>query len=280
MHILRHYSVICRMIKIEHSIFVLPFAYAGAFIAARGWPGLSALAWLTIAMLGLRAFALGVGMVADLPYDRKRSDTSKLPLVRGEITPWQTWRFCGVMGVLFVLACAAMNPVCLALSPVALVITALYSYIKRFTWLCHFALGAVLAIAPIGGWLCVSPHFSLPMLLLGLGMLFWVSGFDALYSCQSVDFDAQSGLHSLPVRFGLQGALIIAAFSHVMAVLFWLLAGLDLSLGWYLCLGAAAAILWWEHGLVSPDRLNDIHFAFALNGPVSLLLLVGAVVGS
>lgn len=281
MHILQNFGVICRMIKIEHSIFALPFAYAGAFLAAGGWPGLEPIIWLTIAMVGIRSFAMGVNRVADLPYDRKNPRTAKWPLVTGEITPWQTWQFCGIMAVLFVVACGAMNPVCLALSPFALAIAAFYSYTKRFTWLCHFVLGAVLALAPIGGWLCVSPSFSLPMLLLGLAVLFWVGGFDALYSCQDTGFDAESGLHSLPVRFGLPGAMLIAACCHVNTVLFLLLTGiaLGLSFGWYLCIAATAGILWWEHRLVSPDKLDQIRFAFALNGPVSLLLLVGALIG-
>lgn len=281
MHILQNFTIICRMIKIEHSIFALPFAWSGAFMAAGGWPGFEALLWLTIAMVGVRSFAMAFNRVADLPYDRKNPRTAKRPLVTGELTPWQTWRFCGVMAGVFVLACAAMNPICLALSPVALIIAALYSYTKRYTWLCHYVLGAVLALAPLGGWLCVSPSFALPPFLLALGVLFWVGGFDALYSCQDVLFDAESGLHSLPVRFGLEGAMIIAAFSHVNTIILLALTGmaLGLSFGWYFTLAVTAGILWWEHRLVSPDNLQNIRFAFALNGPISVLLLIGTLLG-
>lgn len=281
MRMLQSFGVICRMIKIEHSIFALPFAYAGAFLAKGGWPGLEPLIWLTIAMVGIRSFAMAFNRIADLPYDRKNPRSAKWPLVTGEITPWQTWQFCGAMAALFVVACAAMNPVCLALSPLALGMAALYSYTKRYTWLCHFALGSVLALAPIGGWLAVSPAFALPPFLLACGVLFWVAGFDALYSCQDAMFDAETGLHSLPVRFGLQGAMLIAAFCHVNTVIFLVLAGMAcaLSFGWYLALAVTAGILWWEHRLISPDNLEKIRLAFALNGPISVLLFFGTLLG-
>ena len=280
MHILKSFGIICRMIKIEHSIFALPFAYAGAILAAGGWPGLETVLLLTLAMVAVRSFAMAFNRVADLPYDRKNPRTAKRPLVTGEITPWQTWRFCGVMAVLFVVACGAMNPVCLAFSPLALAMAAAYSYTKRYTWLCHFALGAVLAL--IGGWISVSPSYAPAPFLLALGVLFWVAGFDALYSCQDMSFDTESGLHSLPVRFGLSGAMLIAAFCHINTVLFLILTGMELRLsaGWYLAVLVCAGILWWEHRLVSPDKLENIRFAFALNGPVSVLLLAGAALGT
>ena len=281
MHILKNFSVICRMIKIEHSIFALPFAWAGAVLAARGWPGLSVLALLTIAMVSIRSFAMAFNRVADLPFDRKNPRTSSWPLVTGEITIWQTWRFCGIMATVFILSCMAINQVCLALSPFALIMAALYSYTKRYTWLCHFMLGAVIGLAPIAGWLSVQPSFSMTPILLGMGVLFWIAGFDALYSCQDLHFDEDSGLHSLPVRFGLNGAMLISAFSHVNTVLFLLLVGvaMGLSFGWYLALAATAGILWWEHSLVSPEHVENVRFAFALNGPISVLLLIGAILG-
>ena len=281
MNIAKNFAVFCRMVKIEHSIFALPFAYSGAFLAARGWPGLKLLVLLTLAMVGIRSFAMAFNRVVDLEYDRKNPRTAKWPLVTGEITPWQTWRFCGVMAALFVLSCAAINPVCLMLTPVALVLVALYSYTKRFTWACHFVLGAVIGLAPVAGWLSVQPSLSLPPVLLGLGVLFWIAGFDALYSCQDKNFDESQGLHSLPVRFGLHGAMLLAAFCHVNTVIFLLLTGLacGLSLGWYAAILVAGGVLLWEHRLLSPDNLENIRFAFALNGPISILLLIGALLG-
>jgi len=281
MHILKSFGVICRMIKIEHSIFALPFAWAGTILATGGWPDAWTLFLLTVAMVAIRSFAMAFNRIVDLPFDRANPRSASWPLVTGEITPWQTWRFCGLMAAMFILACMGMNNLCLALSPLALILAAAYSYTKRFTWLCHFMLGAVIGLAPVAGWLAVQPHFSLPPILLGLGVLFWIAGFDILYSCQDVTFDHDTGLHSLPVRFGLPGAMLIAAFCHVNTVLFLLLAGLALNLapGWYLILVAVAGILWWEHRLVSPDKLENIRLAFALNGPISILLLLGAVLG-
>lgn len=281
MNIAKNFAVFCRMVKIEHSIFALPFAYSGAFLAARGWPDPWTLVLLTLAMVGIRSFAMAFNRVVDLEYDRKNPRTAKWPLVTGEITPWQTWRFCGVMAALFVLSCAAINPVCLMLSPLALVLAALYSFTKRFTWGCHFVLGSVIGLAPVAGWLSVLPALSLPPLLLGLGVLFWIAGFDALYSCQDKNFDESQGLHSLPVRFGLHGAMLLAAFCHVNTVIFLLLTGLAcaLSFGWYAAILLAGGVLLWEHRLLSPDNLENIRFAFALNGPISILLLIGALLG-
>ncbi|MDL2315730.1 putative 4-hydroxybenzoate polyprenyltransferase [Desulfovibrio sp. OttesenSCG-928-A18] len=281
MQFVKNLGVLCRMVRIEHSIFALPFAYVGAFLAAGGWPGLPLLFLLTVAMVGIRSFAMAFNRVADLPYDRKNPRTAHWPLVTGEITVWQTWRFAGVMAVLFVVSCAAMNPVCLALSPLALIMCAIYSYTKRLTWLCHFVLGAVIALAPIAGWLSVSPSFSVTFLLLAFGVLFWIAGFDILYSCQDMAFDSQKGLHSLPVRFGVQGAQTVSAFCHVNTVLFLFLAGLgqSLSFGWYFTLIISAAILWWQHSLISPDRPENVRFVFAMNGPISVLLFLGTLLG-
>ncbi len=295
MSICKNFGAVCRMIKIEHSIFALPFAYAGAFLAhdavsqtahladskTTGWPGFGLLFLLTVAMVGIRSFAMAFNRVADLPFDSKNPRTAGRPLVTGEITPWQTWRFCGAMAAVFVVACAAINPVCLALSPLALILAALYSYTKRFTWLCHFILGSVIGLAPIAGWVSVSPSFAMPPLLLGCAVLFWIAGFDVLYACQDTDFDREAGLHSLPARFGLPTALTLAAFCHINTVLFLFLTGLacGLSFGWYFFLIITACVLWWEHRLVSPSNLEHLRFAFALNGPISVLLLVGTLLG-
>ncbi len=281
MRFLDNFGAVCRMIKIEHSIFALPFTYAGAFLAAGGWPGGSRLLLLTLAMVGIRSFAMGINRLADLPFDRKNPRTAGRALVTGEVTSWQTWRFCGVMAALFVVCCAALNSVCLAFSPLVLALAALYSYTKRITWLCHFLLGTVIGFAPVAGWLSVSPFFSLAPLLLGMGVLFWIAGFDIHYSCQDVLFDAQEGLHSLPVRFGVEGAMLVSAFCHVNTVIFLFFAGLAcrLSFGWYFALMIAAGILWWGHTQITASRLDQIRLVFTLNGPVSVVLFLGSLMG-
>jgi 4-hydroxybenzoate polyprenyltransferase len=277
------FSAICRMIKIEHSIFALPFAYSGAFLAKRGWPGVWTLLVLTIAMVGIRSYAMAFNRIADLPYDSKNPRTAKRALVTGLVSPWQAWRFCGVMAAMFVVACAALNTACLYLSPLALVLASLYSYSKRVTWACHFFLGSVIGLAPVAGWLAVSPAYplALPPLLLGIAVAFWIAGFDILYACQDILFDQGAGLRSLPASFGLASALHISAFCHIITIIFLVLTGLACSLGWawHACLAVTACVLWWEHAIVSPEDISRLRTAFALNGPVSILLLAGVLLG-
>jgi 4-hydroxybenzoate polyprenyltransferase len=275
------FRAFCRLVRIEHSIFALPFAYSGAFLARNGLPSAEILLALTIAMVGIRSFAMGVNRILDLPFDGKNPRTANRPLVTGEITVRQAWIFCGVMGAVFIAACAALNSLCLALSPLPLILAVFYSYTKRFTWLCHFVLGAVIGLAPVAGWLSVSPAYALPPLLLGLGVTFWIAGFDILYAGMDISFDREQGLFSLPARFGPETAFALAAFSHVNTILFLLLTALacSLSFGWHLCLALSAAILFREHRIAktaSPDRLR---LAFAMNGPISLLLLLGTILG-
>ncbi|ADP86063.1 4-hydroxybenzoate octaprenyltransferase [Nitratidesulfovibrio vulgaris] len=276
------FAAICRMIKIEHSIFALPFAFAGAFIASGGIPAWKPFVLLTIAMVAVRSFAMAFNRVVDLPFDRRNPRTQNRPLVTGEITRLQTWAFIVVMAVVFVLACAGLNRLCLMLSPLALGISALYSVMKRFTWLCHFVLGAVLGLAPLAGWLSVDPVFTLPAVLLFWGVLFWVAGFDILYSCQDTAFDIEVGLHSVPARFGIPTALVISTFCHVNTVVFFLLAGwaAGLSWAWYPVWAIVSLVLVLEHRLIRADDLSRVNMAFfTLNGVVSIVVFAGIVAG-
>lgn len=276
------FAAICRMIKIEHSIFALPFAFAGAFIASGGVPAWKPFVLLTIAMVAVRSFAMAFNRVVDLPFDRRNPRTQNRPLVTGEITRLQTWAFIVVMAVVFVVACAGLNRLCLMLSPLALGISALYSVMKRFTWLCHFVLGAVLGLAPLAGWLSVDPVFTLPAVLLFWGVLFWVAGFDILYSCQDTAFDIEVGLHSVPARFGIPTALVISTFCHVNTVVFFLLAGwaAGLSWAWYPVWAIVSLVLVLEHRLIRADDLSRVNMAFfTLNGVVSIVVFAGIVTG-
>jgi 4-hydroxybenzoate polyprenyltransferase len=274
-------KALARLVKIEHSVFALPFAYIGLFVAARGWPGWRPFLLLSLAMVAMRSFAMAVNRLADLPYDRVNPRTSKRELVTGEVGLIQAWVFTVGCAVVFVAACWGLNRVCLALAPVALVWGAFYSLTKRFTWLCHFVLGSVLGLAPVAGWLAVDPRFTLPAILFGCGVTCWVAGFDVLYACQDVDFDRSRGLRSMPVRFGVGGALSLAAFAHVDAAVFFLLAGYaaDLSLVYYLGWAVCAAVLLVEHRLIAEDDLSRINVAFfTLNGVIAALLGLAAIV--
>jgi 4-hydroxybenzoate polyprenyltransferase len=272
--------LLARMVKIEHSIFALPFAYLGMVWAAGGWPGWRIFLALTLAMVAVRSFAMAVNRLADLPMDSRNPRTQMRPLVTGEIGVPETRVFIAVCALIFVGACWLLNPLCLALSPVALVWSALYSYTKRFTAVCHFFLGSVLGLAPLAGWLAVSPTVAMTPVLLGLGVTFWVAGFDILYASQDVEFDRSEGLHSLPARLGVGPALAVSTFSHVVTAIFFLLAGWAAGAGLVytgVCL-VVAAILLAEHRLISADDMSRVNRAFfTMNGFVAVFLFAGAV---
>lgn len=271
---------LCRLVKIEHSVFALPFAYLGVFLAAGGWPGWRPFLLLTLAMVAVRSFAMTVNRLADLRYDRVNPRTAMRPLVTGEITLTEASIFAVLTAVVFVAACAGMNATCLALSPLALGLAGFYSFTKRFTSLAHFVLGSVLGLAPLAGWMSVDPRLTLPAALFFFGVTFWVAGFDILYSCQDADFDREQGLHSLPAIHGLRAALAMARMSHANTGIFFLLAGWAGGLGWpyFVVAGAACVILAAEHHLVSAEDLSRVDTAFfTFNGIVSIALFLGAL---
>lgn len=270
--------LLCRMIKIEHSLFALPFAFMGSFAAAGGLPAAKELTLVAIAMVCIRSFAMMFNRIADRRYDALNPRTAGRALVTGEATTRQAWIFCAVMAAGFMLSAVPMPRICLVLSPAVLLVAAFYSYTKRFTWLCHFALGLMLAMAPMGGWLAVTGSFSLPPILLSASVIFWTAGFDIFYSCQDAEFDNTHGLHSAPVHFGIPASLVMAGFCHANMVIFLFLAGYGFGYGWpwYVTTSGVAAILIWEHRLVKPDDLTRVNLAFfILNALVAAFLFCG-----
>jgi len=279
---MRTLVLLARMVKIEHSVFALPFAYAGCCLAARGWPGWRAFLLVTVAMVAVRSFAMAFNRIADLGFDRLNPRTQGRPLVTGEISLPAAWAFTLGAALVFVLACAGMNSLCLALSPAALGLCALYSLAKRFTWGCHFLLGLSLGLAPVGGWIAYEPVFRLPAVALLLAVTFWVAGFDVIYATQDMAFDREQGLRSIPARFGLDTGLALSAFAHVNTSLFLALAGWAAGLGWpYFAVWAlTTAVLVYEHSIVRPDDLTRVNTAFfTLNGFISPALLLGVLLG-
>lgn len=276
-------ATFCRMIKIEHSIFALPWAWAGAILAAGGMPPLLPLIMLTIAMVGVRSFAMGINRIADLPFDRENPRTCERALVTGEITLTQAWLFCGVSALVFIGACACLNSLCLSLALPALLFTAVYSLLKRLTPYCHYWLGACLGLAPLAGWLSVNPaSLGLAPLLLFCAVTLWVGAFDVYYAFQDLDFDTAFELHSLPADKGPEAALTIAGFSHVLTSLFLLLFGLaaQLSLIWYAFWLGISLLLLVEHRIMRKQDLSRVNLAFfTLNGIVSPLVLLGIILG-
>ena len=277
------FADICRMVKIEHSIFALPYAWAGAFLAAGGLPPARSLIFLTLGMVAARSFAMAFNRLVDLPFDRDNPRTCKRPLVTGAISVRQTKAFCWLMAAVFVLACGALNTVCLWLSVPALLFAAAYSLLKRFTPLCHFWLGATLGLAPLAGWLSVTPAVpGMPAVLLFFAVTFWVAAFDIYYAFQDMEFDAAFGLYSVPACYGAESALLIAAFSHIMTSLFLLLTGFaaGLSWPWYALWLGISALLFAEHRLMRPQDLRFVNTAFfTLNGIISPVVLLGVLLG-
>jgi 4-hydroxybenzoate polyprenyltransferase len=262
----------------EHTIFALPFAYLGLFLAAQGWPGWSPFVWVTIAMVGARTAAMSFNRLIDARIDAANPRTARRLIPTGQISR-RSVLLVGVAGLLLLLLAAGLlNPLCLALSPIAVIALTGYSFTKRFTWLSHIVLGFTDAMAPAGGWLAVQPHFTLPMLLLAFAVGIWIAGFDIIYACQDADFDREHRLHSIPARFGVATALHIARACHVLMISALVILGILLpSLGWiYLVgVGAAAGLLIYEHTLVSPHDMTKIHVAFfTVNSYVASVLFV------
>jgi 4-hydroxybenzoate polyprenyltransferase len=262
-----------RMIRFSHSVFALPFALASAALAAReGGVTLRQIAWIVVAMVSARSAAMGVNRLADHELDGRNPRTASRELPRGVLSRREAWAFVAASVAVFVVAAGRLNPLCLALSPVALGIVFGYSYTKRFTALSQLALGLSLAVAPVGAWLAIRGRFDAVPLVLGLAVVLWVAGFDTIYACQDAEFDRREGLHSIPARLGVPRALLVARVLHVGAVaaLLALFALVPLHPLYVAGVGAVAALLAWEHTLVRPDDLSRVMQAFNLNGWVSL----------
>jgi 4-hydroxybenzoate polyprenyltransferase len=265
-----------RMIRFSHSVFALPFALASLSLAAReGGVTSGQVAWIVVAMVAARSAAMGFNRLADHGLDARNPRTASRELPRGVLSRPEVWLFVAVSAVVFVLAAAMLNPLCLALSPLALAIVLGYSFPKRFTALSQVVLGLSLAVAPVGAWLAVRGRFDLAPLALALAVLLWVAGFDTIYACQDAEFDRREGLHSIPARLGVARALMVARGLHLgaIAALLALYVLVPLHPLYLAGVAAVAALLAWEHTLVRPDDLSQVMRAFNLNGWVGLLYL-------
>lgn len=280
----RSVAVFSENIKLEHTVFALPFAYLGTFLAAGGVPPLRTLLWVTLAMAGARTAAMSFNRYIDRRIDARNPRTARRPIPAGSLSP-RVVLLAGIVstGVL-VLSAAMLNPVCLLLSPIAVVALVGYSYTKRWTPLCHVALGFTDALAPAGGWLAVRPTFAwpevVPMLLLSLAVGLWIGGFDMLYACQDVEFDRRERLHSIPADWGVRAGLLAARACHIAMIAALVGVGVLLGLAWpfYVALGISVGLLAWEHRLVKPDDLSRINLAFFnINGYISMVLFAGTL---
>lgn len=278
---MRKLKIILEMIKFEHTVFALPFAVMSAFIAAGGLPPLPKLGWILLAMVGARSCAMAFNRLADADVDAKNPRTATRAIPAGLITKGAVWGFTLVSAGLLVFAAWRLNPLAFALSPVALAVVMGYSYAKRFTALSHFWLGLGLSISPVGAWIAIQGSFAWPPILLCLVVLLWTAGFDIIYACQDVGFDRTHGLHSVPAKIGIKGALWLSSALHVIAVLLLLSMPqlVELGLFYYIGVGIVVLIFIYEHAIVTPTDLSRVNLAFfTLNGMISLVLMALSIV--
>ena len=273
----RSLRLVLEMIKFEHTIFALPFALIGMLLAARGWPAGRTALWIVVAMVGARSAAMGWNRYADRDLDAENPRTKGRALPAGLLAPGFVLAFVAASLALLLLAAWKLNPLCLALSPIAIAILLGYSYAKRFTWAAHLVLGLALAGAPLGGWIAVRGAVEATPLLLAAAVLTWVAGFDVLYALQDEQHDRGAGLFSIPARFGARGALAISAALHLatlalLAVLPFVYPG-GLGAAWWVGVAGCAALLSWQHAIVRPNDLARLDAAFfSANGLLAVWL--------
>lgn len=266
------------MIKFQHALFALPFAFTGMLAAAQGWPTLRQFLLISACMVTARTAAMTWNRIADRRFDAENPRTKDRALPAGRVSLPAAWALLGVAVLAFVATAAALNPMTLALSPVALLVVLGYSWTKRVTWGSHFVLGLSLALAPIGAWVAVRGSLAAAPLLLGLAVGAWTAGFDLLYACQDVDFDRQAGLHSLPARFGIAKALTTSRVLHGLTAIALTTSGVVMRSGpaFFAAVALAIGVLIWAQTLVRPGDLSRVGIAFfQANVAVGMLVLTG-----
>jgi len=266
-----------RLVKFEHTIFALPFAYVGAILAVQGVPSGHDLFWITIAMVGARSLAMALNRLIDARIDAANPRTAGRELPSGKLSVAAVVAFCAASLVVYVAAVWQLDPFVRPLAPIPVIAFVVYPYLKRYTWLCHLWLGAVDGLAPVGAWAAVAGNLAWEAWALGGAVAAWVAGFDLFYSLFDVEVDNEQGLHSWATRFGERGAFLGARALHVLTVLLLIAVGVGLSLGVLYWVGVAlvGGLLAYEHSLVSPGDLRRLDTAFfTMNGVISVAFFV------
>ena len=275
---IRHFG---EMIKFEHTVFALPFAYLGAFLGVKGIPALSQFIWITLAMVGARTAAMALNRLIDRHIDAQNPRTANRHIPKGILSVTEVWLYVAASWVLLLVSAWQLNPLhqtvplTVKLMPIAVFVLTLYPYMKRFSWICHLVLGIADGLAPAGAWVGVTGRMELPAVLLGLAVAAWVAGFDLIYACQDYEFDRDHGLYSVPARFGLRTALVFSTILHIVTIVLLAWTGIVLALGllYWVGLIVASAIFIYEHSLVSPSDLSRLDAAFFnMNGILSVLI--------
>jgi len=284
MALMNRLRVFFDLVKFEHTIFALPFAYLGMALAAGGWPGWNKFVWITVAMVAARTLAMSANRLADSELDARNPRTADRPLPRGLVSPQTVMAYIVVSLVALIVAAWQLNPLCLALLAGALVFLLGYHYTKRFTWLSHWVLGFTDGLAAPGAWIAVRGSIftpgDLPAWLLLAAVTLWIAGFDLIYACQDVEVDRREGLRSIPADFSVAISLTLARICHALTVALLAGVGLTMSLGWPYWIGLAVVIvmLLYEHSLVSPDDLSRLNLAFFnMNGYISITVFAATL---
>lgn len=265
------------MIKFEHTVFALPFAYIAALLTEEKIPSIHHFVWITVAMVGARTAAMSLNRLIDRNMDAQNPRTSGRALPQGLLRAGEVWLYTVVSMLLLGLAAYNLSPLAFKIFPVVVFALTFYSYTKRFTWLCHFFLGGTLGLAPLGAWIAIANTVALEAVVLAVGVLLWVAGFDIIYACDDYDFDRRTGVYSIPARFGITAALKVSRWLHAFAAVCFTVFGIMLGLGLFYWLGVGAAIilLYYQHRLISPQDLSRAGAAFFnLNGSLSVIMLL------
>ena len=298
------------LVKFEHSIFALPYAFLGAvygaalvggmgttafdpqfiarnspllspWVTADGWPTWTALLWVTVAMVGARSFAFVVNRAVDAEIDARNPRTAGRPIPAGTIKRWELWAFSAAVLAAYVFACFQLAPICRWLAPIPLVFFVVYPYLKRFTLFCHFWLGICLGLGVTGGWAAVGAPLSNPApWVLGAAVAIWTAGFDIIYATQDYECDVRDNIHSVPADFGIAQGLLVTRWCHAATILLFALGGFLLGVGWPYFVGVAiaAALLIYENAIISAEDMSRVNAAFFnVNGMVAVVILIGAI---
>jgi 4-hydroxybenzoate polyprenyltransferase len=308
--IIGYAKVFLELVKFEHSIFALPYAYIGAIYGAvavvsaplslspgllgagpiaaglvtrNGWPSWWALLWITVAMVGARAVAFAINRAVDKEVDARNPRTASRAMASGTIRGRELWAFAAVMLVLYLVAVFQLAPITHWLWPIPLAMFLVYPYLKRFTPLAHYWLGASLGLAAVAGWIAVgAPIAAWPPWCFGLAVTVWTAGFDIIYATQDYACDVRDGIHSMPADFGIPAALWQVRVLHALTIVLFLVAGWGVHATWpyYVGIAAAAALLIWENSIVKADDLSRVNAAFfVINGCIAIIILAGVIAG-
>lgn len=272
--IFRYTRLFSSLVKFEHTLFALPFAYAGAFLAVGGVPGARELIWLTVAMAGARSLAMALNRMIDAGVDARNPRTAGRELPRGALLPWQVAAFAALSLAVFLVAVYQLAPIVRWLWPIPVAAFVVYPYLKRYTWLCHVWLGAVDGLAPVGAWAALENELPWQAWALGGAVALWIAGFDVLYALFDLEVDRAQRLHSVPARFGVKAAFRVSRVAHVLTIGLLVVAGLGLPVGpaYWLGTAAVAGLLAYEQSLVSPRDWRRLDTAFfTMNGVIAVV---------